>query len=445
MRPLVVGLWTAATVALGGSAHANPADVFGFGSRAAALGGAATALAVDGSANYYNPAGLARGDALRIDVGYQGGKPWLTLDGNDIGTDATHGLAVAIAAPGTLFGLRVAFGAALFLPDDRVTRSRSLAYAQPRFVHYDNRTQRIYLAANVAVALPGRVYLGGGLAFMARTEGVVSLTGTIALQDTEERSVLASAVGVDLLAVRYPQAGIAWEATRWLTLGASYRGKFLLRIDEGFAIRGDVGNPGVTPVVDDGVLEARTVSADLFQPWQLTAGAWARLTRRLGLGVDLTFARWSEFESPASTVTVHLDLGPRLNPLVPVAPPRVYPAPGFHDILVPRLGAEWRALDGDWVLLDVRGGYSYEPTPAPEQVGESNYADADKHTVSLGAGLTLARLADYLPREVSLDAHLGLTLLPPRAARKSDPADPVGDWVATGRVLHFGLGLRTAF
>lgn len=429
----------------GSPALANPVDVFGFGSRSAALGGAGVALCDGGCASYYNPAGLARAGALSLEIGYQGGQPLLTLNGRDQGVSPTHGLTAALAAPGTLFGLRVAFGAAVFLPDERLVRDRSLPFARPRFVDYDNRTQRIYLAAAVALALPGRVFLGGGVAFMARTAGTVELRGRLAVTNPDDDSLLVSAIAVDLLPVRYPQLGVAWEPTGWLTLGASYRGSFLLRIDQGFNILGDVGNRGTTPLVSGGALAARTVSADLFQPWQVSVGAAARLSRRWLVTADLVFARWSEFEAPVAAVTVKLDLGPRLNPLVQLAPPRRYPAPGFHDVLSPRLGVELLALLRPRAELVVRAGWSYQPSPVPEQVGESNYVDCDQHTASLGAGVTLMPRAPYLPRRIALDGHLATTVLLPRAAHKADPTDAVGDWVAAGTVIAGGLTMRIGF
>ena len=84
---------------------------------------------------------------MRHILSIQGAQPSLSLNGHDSKVDGTHGFVVGVSAPGEIFGLRFAFGAALFLPDDRVSRTRSLANAQPRWQYYDNRTQRIYLAA----------------------------------------------------------------------------------------------------------------------------------------------------------------------------------------------------------------------------------------------------------------------------------------------------------
>jgi len=426
-------------------ARANPADAFGFGSRAAALGGAATAIADDASANYYNPAGLVRGRDLRIDLGYQAALPYLYMNGRNSQVDPTHGFSVGIAAPGAIGPIRVAFGAALFLPDDRLTRVRSLAFAQPRWVYYDNRTQRIFLAANLALQIVRGLYVGGGLAFMSRTQGTVALQGNIAVTDTDQTSSLVKRIDVDLVAVRYPQAGIVFEPTGWLTLAASYRHSFILRLDQGFAINGSVGNPGLMPIVANGSFSATSESSDLFQPWQLTLAVAARVTPRLLISFDATYAGWSQFETPAATLDIKLDLGATLNKLVHLPPPRSYPAPGFHDILIPRLGVEYRALAREKVALDLRAGYAYEPSPAPEQVGESNYVDCDKHHFSVGAGIETRPFGAALPRPLSIDAHVAVTYLPDRFNRKVDPLDPVGDYAARGTVVELGLTTRWRF
>ena len=54
-----------------GRGEAYQVDAYGYGARAPAMAGAATA-ATDGdsSATYYNPAALASADEIRLDLGY---------------------------------------------------------------------------------------------------------------------------------------------------------------------------------------------------------------------------------------------------------------------------------------------------------------------------------------------------------------------------------------
>jgi hypothetical protein len=73
------------------AAAANPLDTFGFGSRGAAMGGAQAADVHDFSANYYNPAGLARAKALEIGVGYFRADHSLYINGQNNQVDPVKG------------------------------------------------------------------------------------------------------------------------------------------------------------------------------------------------------------------------------------------------------------------------------------------------------------------------------------------------------------------
>lgn len=421
-------------------AQAHSADAFGFGSRAAAMAGAATAISDDVSANYYNPGGLAVRRDLEIDVGYAYAQPRLRLNGRDTGSDSSRGWLFGLVIPGRIGWLRFAFGGAVMLPDQRLLRIRALAYEQPQFVYYDNRPQRLYFSANVALALPGGLYLGGGLSFLSGASGNLAVEGTL-LPFSANDSALVSRIQVDLPAVSYPEFGLRWQPHPSLVLGVSYRHSFVFKIDQAFRIRANIGDP---PVVENASIVARAVIADLFQPWQITFGAAARLTPRLLVAADWTYARWSEFPVPVAAFTADVELG-MFSAFLRLPPPRSYPPAGFHDLFIPRMGAEWRAWQNAAVGVDLRGGYAFEASPAPEQVGESNLVDNDKHTFSTGAGVEVKALGGILSRPLGIDVHLALTYLPGRAHRKLDPLDPVGDYVSGGVVVQLGCMLRSRF
>jgi hypothetical protein len=426
-----------------GSARANPVDTFGFGGRAPAMGGAQTAATRDGGANYYNPAALALGDDIKIDLGYQRATPYLSLNGGDQGVDQARGIAAAISAPGTIFGVHMALGAGVFLPDERITRTRTLPAQRPRWSLYDNRPQRIFLGSNLAFRINRRVWIGGGIAYMSRTRGTLDLNGRIGFPNSDD-SDLALDIDVDLVTVRYPQGGVLVRATPWLDVGLAYRGGFALKLDQAFAIRGDVGPAGVDPVVDDGFFKLHSAALDLFQPEQVALGIAARLTPRLLVAGDVTWQRWSEFQNPAAHIDIEYDLKD-FNDLVviPTAPP--LPEAFFHDVIVPRIGVEYTAGNDRHTLFQVRAGYAYEPSPAPEQIGETNFVDNDKHTFSAGLGLSIARVTEILPRPVDFDLYLAATFLPDREHHKLSPTDAIGDYVSSGFVFAWGLASRWHF
>ena len=430
---------------IGGVARANPADSYGLGARAPAMGSAYAAVADDTAAGYYNPAGLARSTDLRIDLGYQLARPVLNVSGQPQDLMDSRGLTVGILLPGRLLGLRFAFGVTLFLPDQQATRIRVLSFDRPRLQLYENRAQRMFFAANLALHIYRGLYIGGGLTFMSRSKGVVYLRGRVALSDPEE-SALESSVDVNLLAIRYPQVGLLFEATRNLSFALVYRHKFLLELEQGFNINGDVADAGKDPLIKDARFNEVAYSVDLFQPWQIIAGVAARFASVL-VSFDLTYSRWSEQPPPAARITLEVDVG-RFNDLVKLAPSRPYPDPGFFDTLMPAVGVEWRALQNaasGRLAVDLRGGYRYEPSPVPEQDGESSFGDSDRHIISLGLGFELSRLTQVLQKPIAIDLFGAFTHVPLRRFRKLDPRSLVGDFTVGGQVWQVGGQLRWRF
>jgi len=417
-------------------ALANPVDAFGFGGRAPAMAGAQTAAAADGSANYYNPALLATFDDIRVDVGYQTAVPSLFVNGLDLRVDSSRGLAVALSSPGRIGKVHLAVSGGLFLPDQHVLRARAIEADKPRFALYDNRPQRLFLGANLAFQIGDRLAIGGGIAYMAKTVASVDLVGRLGFPDPND-SDLALAIDADVKEIRYPQAGILFHATPWLDLGLSYRGGYKLILENTVRVLADVGRED-DPVVENGRLELFALAQDLFQPQQWSAGLAARLTHRLLVAFDASLHRWSRFENPATRIDLDIDAG-MFNDLIDIPDTPPLPDPHYHDIVIPRLGVELRLVESARRDLDLRAGYSFEPSPVPEQVGESNFIDNDKHTLSAGLGLTLRHWTDILPRPVRLDAYGAVTLLAPRSHHKLSPVDPVGDYRSSGRLVQLGL------
>ena len=89
-------------------AAAHEPWAFGFGSRAAAMGGAVAADTTDFSANYYNPAGLAGETGLRLSLGYTYAWQNLKINGRDSGLDSVHGLVFGFASTGKICSVPVA-------------------------------------------------------------------------------------------------------------------------------------------------------------------------------------------------------------------------------------------------------------------------------------------------------------------------------------------------
>jgi long-subunit fatty acid transport protein len=437
-------LTSAVTLSATTVAFANPLDTFGFGSRGTALGGAMSADVSDFSANYYNPAGLARAKGLELSVGYFRADHFLKTNGEDNGVDPVKGISGGIVAPGKILGIPFAFGLGLHLPDDRISRVRALRQEQPRWELYDNRNQRLYLAANLAVSPVKWLQIGGGLSFMSSTEGRLDITGQANLFKPSD-SPLRHEVDADLTAIRYPQAGVRVALSDRVALALVYRGQFSLSLNLRARLQGDIS--GLTTAYYN-LVES---SINAFLPQQLVFGQTWKLSDRITASADITWVNWSAYVAPVAHLDVDLAIPPPAGgwpagitpPSVP-APTHVVPLV-MHDRVVPHLGVEMHAINKARWGVDVRLGYEFAKSPIAAQTGLTNYIDRDRHSVSFGAGFRLSDFVTVLPGDLLLDAHLVWSVMPTETTIKADPADFVGDYTAGGHLWNAGATLTARF
>ncbi len=423
-------------------AFANPLDAFGSGPRAISLGGAFTSLANDSSANYYNPAGLAQGSDLRFDIGYTYNNPNLNFNGLDSEVDLVRGLQVGVVLPGEVLGKRFAAGIGMLLLDDRVTRVRSLPQQQPRFVLFDNRVQRLYIAANFSLEPFDHFFVGGGLTFMAHTSGRLEVEGIVSQNDVNN-TMLQAGVDVDIESARYAQAGILYAPDAPWSIGLAFRQDYFLRLQLGTIVTGDIvfdadpENP--LTLVEEGSFIFDSDNANLYSPMQLVLGFSYDFGPIL-VSADVGWYRWSQFRSPTSEIDIVLDLDgldfslPEFDEVLD---------PGFSDLVIPRIGLEASLFEGDHFGLTGRTGYFFEDSPAPDQGGFTNYADSAKHGLSAGVGMTFRDFSEVLPKPLELDMSFQYIHFAEREYLKDDPADLVGDYTIDGGILgvSFTLGL----
>ncbi len=423
-------------------AAANPLGTYGFGSREAAMGAAMTADTTGASATFYNPAGLAMAQRLTLEIGHFNVNQRLLIDGRDTRTDPVKGLNGGVVAPGELFKIPFAFGLGVHLPDDRLSRVRTMRQDIPRWELYDNRAQLLFIGAMLAVRPVRWLSLGGGIAFLSSTRGDFAISGRAQLDSTYD-SQLRHEVDADLTTVRVPYFGARVELGERLSLGLSYRGESKLDLKLDADIKGEAEKLGIVAPVR---YTLGSHSFDAFQPRQLTLGASARPHPRLRANLDLTYVQWSSYESATSRSTSHLEIS-GVDGVLAVPPdtkPTVVKDPEFRDRLVPRVGVEGWLVDAR-VRVAARAGYVFERSPVPPQTGTTNFVDADRHTLSLGAGLRVPKPSDVLDGELRLDVHAAWSFLPERRTVKDNPADFVGGYRASGRQTNLGLTLGVLF
>lgn len=425
-------------------ASAHEPWTYGFGSRAAAMGGAVAANVSDFSANYYNPAGLAGEDGIRIGVGYFYGENNLRLNDKDSGVKSSHGVSFGLAAAGDVFGFPIAIGIATHVPDEGLSRITALRQEVPRWELYDNRSSVLYLAANLAIRPWDFLEIGGGMSFLAATRGRFEITGAADLLHPYD-SKLRHEVDVDLTSVRYPQAGVLVHLGESASLAAVYRGETKLDLQLDGRIDATLNAIGIeVPLTYE--LQARTVQA--FLPQQLVIGGSWKAHPSVSINADLTWVNWGAYENPTAKTIAKLEA--EVPPQFPVELPgelRQTELKELHfaDRVVPRIGVEWflpgfLAKDGKPILkVPLRFGYVFEASPIPRQTRRTNFADADRHTVSFGVGVEVPII------HLGLDVHGAVSALPESVVLKESAADLVGDYRAEGEMLNVGATLVGKF
>jgi len=373
----------------GGTARANPVEVFGFGSERAAEAGAGIAGVEDFAAAYYNPAGLGAGTTKGAAFGFLGAVSDLKIDGRRQKLSDPVGMVVGVTAPAPLGGAlagRIRVGAGMYLLPGTIAQVVARSPDEPFYPWYDNRLQRIVILPGVGVKVIDGLWVGMAANFLA------GLNGGIVAGEGSTRA-LEARVDEKVPSVARVIAGVAYDVTPAVRLGAVYRQRF----EVPFATQAN------TEVAGEPIdLDLRAVGQ--FTPNQVGVGV--RYAADAGqLALDVTWSNWSEYPGPFVIVNSALPLVGPLAGELPDVP--------YKDTIAARLGGEVRA--GDRVLL--RGGYGFETSPIPaRQTGVTNLMDGPKHTVGLGLGVVFDRPGG---KHARLDLHVQGQLVGGRTITKT--------------------------
>ncbi len=440
-----IGLVTLLLTGLTPVAGATPPDIYGFGIRASALGGAVTADVEGPSANYYNPAGLVRDDSLRIGLWYFSSSPFLDINGERSEVER-HGAAnLGLVAPAEFDGMRLAFGLGIHLPDQRIARTRSSIVDRPRWELYDTRSHRIFLTTNLAFSPVDWISFGAGLNFQSSSVLTLDLRGDAHPFQPEDLSRLEHQFKGDLTSVPYIQAGVQIRPHERIDVGLTYRQQY--RLGNQIIALADANIIGLgDPIPLRFALD--TAATSLFGPHQLSLAVSGRPIDSLRISAELTWYRYSSHPSLISDQVIVIEADVPAG--IPVElPDEIFALPpidmGMSDIFVPRVGVEWQAVDNASLGMTLRAGYFFHASPFPVQTGVTNFVDNTKHSVSLGWGIALRDLDPTLPGELRFDIFARYDHLVTREHVKDSLVDPVGDYVSGGRIFAIGAGAEVVF
>lgn len=343
-------------------AQASALDLFGYGARSCALGGAIATSARGHSAVYYNPAALSLATSPSFSIAYQHASFNLSINELDRPTEDSPALILGFGIPLPFGGVlkdRISIGFGFVLPQGAILLARTPKPSNPSFALLETRAQTLSAQLALSIRIFDKFSIGvGGLA-LATLEGSIdtgpSLTGEVSAQ-----------VRDSLMAHFAPVVGILVGPYAHLKFALSWRGESLAQYS--IPVTAELGTS-----VDIPIPPLNIAGIAQYDPHQARIEASYHGLQAASFSVAATYKGWSHYQNPIEYPAASIDYPPQ-------------PPPGFHDTLVVHAGIELHLPWNAW-LLEPRLGYTYEPSPAPEQTGFHNYLSNDRHIIGSGLGI----------------------------------------------------------
>lgn len=351
------------------------ADIFhtyGFGAKGISLGNAQVAQADSTSAVFYNPAGLGRmqGDAIGFTYMYSKLSMEIFLPETEPSAYTDSKLSTGMIMTDLAIDINrffnlpvnITFGLGFNISDDlKIVRFEDIEENNYRFLRYGAQVERSALYTGVGIELfEDRLWAGGG--------GHAMINGDVAANITVEPEDLSTTdpvkpskqdIWVDMKGQMSPTIGIIISPFKNLLAGFSFKEKINMTVDPVLLnLDIPVGNGHILPTVVTAIS-----SYYIPRTYRLgTAYSFSNIT------IEIAYSReiWSDFKFSSFREETRI----------------IHP---FSDANTYHVGFQ---LDDIWIFT-LRGGYQFSETPVPEQTGESNLFDSDRHIFSFGTAFEL--------------------------------------------------------
>jgi long-chain fatty acid transport protein len=328
------------------------------GARAMAQGGAFVARATDGSAIYFNPAGLGFQTTGSVYLGVTTITPAGTFTGPTQKNPAEKTtfisktftpINVAVTYP-VMDRLHVAIG---------VNNPFGLGTEWPqnwvgKFLTTRVDLQTFFITPTVAYRVNDQLSVGAGFNYCTGSvllERAVSVS-SVALPEPPRVSISMHATGVGF------NLGVMYKPTEDISVGASYRSS--VKIDAN----------GVASFAPNYVvlgLPSGPVSTTITLPSTAFIGVAYSPLKDLQLEADYQYIGWSTYDE--------LDIQFKANNTTAVSPKK------YNNTYMIRVGGEY-TID----MLHFRAGYLFDHSPVPTEYVEPLLPDADRNGYNVGVG-----------------------------------------------------------
>ena len=431
-------------------------DVFGAGARVKAMAGAGTAIAMDWSAIYYNPANMAFMPQSSMSVAFEHQGYNLKLQDNEEGPTPdelrdrnTLTLGMTMKIP-----FNISFGAMIQFGLERAQYfDQSTVDATPRFHFYGQNLEQLSIMFGFAFEPIKGLSIGLALAPLVNSELLLNTDVPIYSGERE----LSGRFAWNLVPNATWYAGIHYNPVEEFHLALSYRTRMFHKLDADADII--VALFGADFAFEELLLQ----SYSWYSPQQIALGASFEPIDDLLIGFDVTWYQWSASPGPYVSAAFQNTEEPGtqdLNGVEDVESPSIadtvdlppIPEMGFRDIFVPRIGIEWILLNKSVAL---RCGYRFQATPVPQPDGRTNLLDSNTHFFSMGAGYTwfpswqdrgpTEAYSSQNPFSISTDVYATTGLLTEREIDKSGTQEVLNDYTFGGVVYDVGLMITARF
>ncbi len=407
-----------------GIARASVAEIFGVGGKAVAMGGAFTAVADDFSATWYNPAGLTQPSSIQVGGGLLFYNYDLKVNGTPEPIESRGGAYIGLVAP--LFHGRGAAGVWGFIPTNKLLQNEFTNPGDPQFPTDNNRAQVLDLSPALAFDISPKFTIGLGFRLLNNQDSTINLFLPLTFNGGQQGGtgdivpVGAGELRVEATNYIAPNFGILWRPYENLRVGASYR--YFIRQEVDIANRADfitsssVTNNFISTLLSQDVfVNGDFRGTQFYSPQAVTVGVAYEPNDHLTLSAQMDWENWSQIHDDRLSGMEFQDIDFRLGGPEPLAVTfQRFINTKSHDIVIPRIGMEWRPKTKKGPLgpvdFQLRGGYAYRPSPFDnDQFGAltiatvidgdeavarfvssgTNLVDAPRHIVSAGVGMTI--------------------------------------------------------
>lgn len=422
---LVVGLVLSA-----GLVQAAGFSIYEAGARATALGGAFTASADDGSAIFYNAAGLSflKGNQFSLSVMPVAPSAKYTsaaVDGQETVYEETEDNIFPI--PGAYYthngGGKLSFGVGLYAPFGLGTEWKNAESYVGRQVTHDVAIETVYVTPALSYLVTPELAIAVGLDIAhqnlnLKKYSLYPLDGDNALHTEIDGS---SDLNIT------PSFGLMYRPTAQWSFGLMYHFEKSMNYEDQSTTLTNVAAAGSDAYGWAETILAglgggdRTLSSEFNLPSILSLGAAYNFSEKFRLEGNYVYFGWSHFDK--------LDM--------------VFDNPAMNDVLEfnydnawqARFGATYTAIPGK---LDIMAGFVYDTTPQPIEAISPLLPDADKQDYSIGVTYKTDKF-DFTFSYMAVMGEERSNIENGRPAN-DDPAYPVGTYQALANIFGFGVG-----